>query len=312
MGELRELREPRKAFGEVLLELEREGNIIIVVTADLAKSTNADQVKNLFNLGVAEEDAISTAAGMAADGQPVFLTTFAVFGAYLGFGQIIQSVCLNNLPVKLVFTHDGLNVGADGASHQAILALAIMRTLPGLKIAVPADYYETKAVIRKSFETPGPVCVLLPREAGEVIYDENVDFQFGKSRIHPFGEEPKILLIACGLLVAEAFKAAQALLERGLSSTVLNASSIKPLDSARILEISRGVERIFTIEEHSIIGGLGGAVCELLGGEKNHPPITIMGIPDEFGQSGKQIELWDYFGLTPEKIAEIVLKKMEE
>ncbi len=313
-----ELRRMIDAFREVIVELGEKNEGIVVVTGDLASSTGVDEFARLFrakgrfyDLGVAEEDVLTTAAGLAAFGKPAFATTFAAFGTDLALGQIVQSICANRANVKMVFTHFGVNVGADGGSHQATRAIATLRPVPYLKIAVPADYHETKAVVREAVREPGPVCVLLPREAGEVIYPDDVEFRFGESKVHRFGAKPKILFVACGLMVAEAISAAEVLArDEDLSSRVLNASSIKPLDSTGILEAAQGVEWIFTVEEQSLIGGLGGAVCQVFGGERNHPPIATLGLPDEFGQSGRCQELWDHYGLTSRAIVKTVLDKM--
>jgi transketolase len=261
---------------------------------------------------VAEEDAISTAAGLAASGKIVFLSTFAIFAITLGLGQIRQNICLCNLEVKLVLSHGGITVGEDGASHQALEDIAVMRALPNMKVIVPADYYQVKAVIKKLPEIKGPVYVRLSRPSFPVIYDQNLSFSLGQSQIHLIGKKrPEITLIGCGLMVHQALQAAKVLWKKHqFSSRVINLATIKPLDKRSIFYAAKNSRIIFTLEEHSVIGGLGEAVASILSQLDFRPKLKIIGILDQFGQSGKPNRLLDHYGLSVPKIVKAILAEI--
>ena len=307
----------REAFGEAIEEIAKERKDILVLTCDLSESTRVKEFgkkfpKNFFNLGIQEQNMMAVAAGLAGEGFTVFTTTFAVF--YLrALEQIRQCIAIPSRNVKIIATHGGITVGPDGASHQTVEDIAMMRSLPNMKVIVPADYYETKAVIRELLNIEGPVYVRLSREKLPVIYDEKINFklgELGQERIFEFGQgEKKITIFASGLMVSIAKEAAE-ILWRGArkASRVINVSSIKPLPKEELREAAKDSELIITVEEHSIIGGLGEAVSNFFS-DFASPPIKKIGVKDQFGQSGKPNDLLEFYGLTKEKIIETILKK---
>ncbi len=306
----------REAFGEAIGKMAEENASIIVLTCDLAESTRVKEFGKkfpgrFFNLGIQEQNMMAVAGGLAGEGLTVFTTTFAIF-FIRALEQIRQCIAIPNRNVKIVATHGGITVGPDGASHQTIEDIALMRSLPNMKVIIPADYYETKAVIRELPDIKGPVYVRLSRGKFPVIYDEKIDFKLGKlgvKRIFEFGEgEKKITIFACGLMVSIAKEAAKVLWEgKGKASRVINLSSIKPLPEEDLVRFAKESELIITVEEHSIIGGLGEAVSSFLSNLPSRPKIKKIGVEDQFGQSGESDELLEFYGLTKEKIIEAVL-----
>ncbi|TYP57811.1 transketolase family protein [Thermosediminibacter litoriperuensis] len=295
----------REAYGEALAELGEEIKDIVVLDADLSKSTKTSVFakkfpERFFNMGIAEQNLMGTAAGLATCGKIPFASTFAVFATGRAFEQIRNSICYPNLNVKIAASHAGITVGEDGATHQSIEDIAIMRSLPNMTIINPADAVEAKQAVRAAALHKGPVYLRLGRHPVETIFDEHYKFEPGKGVILRDGKD--VALIATGIMVAEALKAAEILAKGGINAMVINIHTIKPIDKEIILQAAE-CGAIVTAEEHSIIGGLGSAVAEVLVEEKP-VPMKRIGIRDVFGQSGKPEELLKAYGLTAEDIAE--------
>lgn len=291
----------RDAYGKILAELGKENQNIVVLDADLSSSTKTSHFAKafpdrFFNMGVAEQDMIGTAAGLAASGKIAFASTFAVFGSGRAWDQIRMVVAYTRLNVKIVVTHAGITTGEDGASHQANEDIAIMRALPNMTVVVPADAVETEKVVRAAVSYYGPMYIRLSRPKTQIIYDNpNYDFQIGKGITLRPGSD--ITIIACGTMVPVAVDAAANLGKNGISTRVVDLHTIKPLDKELILKCAKETGAIVTVEEHSIIGGLGGAVAEVL--VENLPvPMGRVGLNDIFGESGKPDELLVKYGLT--------------
>ncbi|MGI6451517.1 MAG: transketolase family protein [Desulfitobacteriia bacterium] len=305
----------RDAYGKALVELGRENKDLVVLDADLSKSTKtADFAKvfpeRFFNMGIAEQNLIGFAAGLAAAGKIPFASTFAVFATGRAFEQIRNSVAYPQLNVKIAATHAGISVGEDGASHQAVEDLSLMRGLPNMTVLVPADAQETYQVVKAAAAYQGPVYIRMGRLAVPVLFDDSYNFSIGKANILRKGSD--VALIANGLMVGEALRAADKLLEQGIEAAVVNCASLKPLDSETIIEVAKQTGAVVTAEEHSIIGGLGSAVAEVLG--ENYPvPLSRVGIQDTFGESGRPAELLTKYGLTAEDIikaaAHVLIRK---
>lgn len=298
---------PRDAFGEFLREIGKDERIV-VLTADLASSTRASIFKEnygdrFFNMGVAEQNMMAVAAGLSACGYIPIVTTFAIFAAGRAWEQVRQSICYGGFNVKIVATHGGVTVGEDGATHQGIEDIALMRAIPGMVVLVPADGVETYELLKKSILYSGPVYIRLPRGETEIVYKEgHCNTDIGKSEILKEGED--ITLGACGVMVPYALKASRILREKyGINAEVINISSIKPIDKEVIIKSVEKTGCMVTVEDHNIYGGMGSAVAEVL--SQNFPaPLKIMGIPDEFGVSGKPDELLRFFGLSEWHITE--------
>jgi transketolase len=300
----------REAYGEALVELGKRNSEVVVLDADLSKSTKTNLFQKEFpnrhiNVGIAEADLIGTAAGFATTGKIPFASTFAMFAAGRAFEQIRNTVGYPHLNVKICPTHAGISVGEDGGSHQSIEDIALMRTIPGMVVLCPADAEETKQMVFKAAEYEGPVYIRLGRLATPDIFDENYKFEIGKGVEVVSGTDATI--IATGMLVNEAIEASKELSKEGISVRVINMGTIKPLDKEIVLKASKETKVIFTAEEHSIIGGLGGAVAEYLS-EVNPSKVVRIGVEDRFGQSGKGDELLEKYGLTKEGI----IKKVKE
>lgn len=298
----------RQAYGEVLVELGRTIPEIVVLDADLSASTKTNMFakefpERFFNMGVAEQDMIGTAAGLALTGKIPFASTFAVFETGRAWDQIRQVICYSNTNVKLVASHGGITVGPDGASHQALEDIALMRALPNMTVIVPADANETKAVIRTIVRYKGPVYVRLGRANVPFVMPDDYEFTIGKAYVFHIGTDANI--IACGIMVDMARKASEMLSTEGIDVGVINMSTIKPIDEKTILLAAKSSKVIVTAEEHSIIGGLGGAVCEFLS-ERSPTIIKRIGIQDTFGCSGSAEELLRFHGLTVENIVETI------
>lgn len=290
----------RDVYGDTLVKLGAENNDIVVLDADLSASTRTAKFaeafpSRFFNMGIAEQDMISTAAGLATCGKIPFVSTFAVFLTGRAWDQIRQSVCYSEQNVKLVSTHAGITVGEDSATHQANEDIALMRVLPRMMVICPADGIETAQVIEAVVRHKGSVYIRLGRCKFPVIYDENYKFEIGKSSMLQDGTQATI--IATGIMVSQSLKAAQKLAEQGIDVRVINMSTIKPIDAEAIRKAALETGAIVTAEEHSIIGGLGSAVAEVVG-ESDFPcPIKRVGILDCFGTSGKPDELLEKFSL---------------
>ena len=294
----------RAAFGETLIKLVDEGMDIMAVDADLCGSTTtakfgAAYPDRLFDVGIAEQNMIGVASGLALTGRTVFTGSFAVFGTGRCWEQIRNTVCDSGLNVKICPTHAGITVGADGATHQALEDIALMRVLPGMRVLVPADYASAVAAIRLAAATPGPFYVRLGREPLPEVYDEG--FTCDVAFANELREGSDISIMACGVEVAQALAAADALAAEGISAEVVDVMSVKPLDEETIIASAAKTGRVLTVEEHSIYGGMGSAVAELLG-EKHPVPVTRLGLTT-FGQSGDAAELLAYYGLDAAGIA---------
>ena len=294
----------RQSYGEALAELGKENEDIVVLDADLSSATKTNIFakefpKRFFNMGIAEQDMVSTAAGMSTMGKIPFLSTFAVFAAGRAYDQIRNSVCYPKLNVKICATHAGITVGEDGATHQMLEDISIMRTLPNMIVISPSDDMQTKWAIKEAAKIKGTVYVRLSRLATPEIYNSQSEFEFGKGV--QFGDGTDGTVIATGVTVAEALKAKEELANKGVNIRVIDIHTIKPIDKDIIVKAAKETNKIITIEDHNIIGGLGTAVCEVL--SENYPTKVIrMGIKDRFGTSGKAEELMKYFNITSEDI----------
>ncbi|ACX51621.1 Transketolase central region [Ammonifex degensii KC4] len=298
----------RDAYGKALVELGEEWPEVVVLDADLAKSTKTILFKKrfperFFDFGVAEQNMFGVAAGLAAAGKIPFCSTFAVFAAGRAFDQIRQSIAYPRLNVKIGASHAGITVGEDGASHQAIEDLALMRALPGMTVFVPADAVETYGAVRAALEIDGPVYIRLGRAPVPVIHGPDFVFRPGEAVCLREGKDATI--IATGIMVAQALEAAQALAAEGIEVRVLDMHTLKPLDAAAVVRAALETGAVVTAEEHNIIGGLGSAVAEVLG-EECPVPLKRVGIRDVFGESGKPEELLKKYGLTPAHLVEAV------
>jgi transketolase len=298
----------RVAYGETLLNLGKKRPDVVVLDADLSGSTNTGKFgkafpERFFNIGISEQDMMGTAAGLSLTGKLPFASTFAIFATGRAWEQIRQTICYSNLNVKIVATHGGITVGEDGASHQAIEDLALMRVLPNMTIIVPADAIETERVIEVIAEEYGPTYVRLGRVKVPVIMPEDYRFKTGKAHIFHIGKDVNI--VACGIMVDKALRASEILKGEGLDAGVINMSTIKPVDEEAIISAAKMSRAIVTAEEHSIIGGLGGAVSEVLS-EKYPVPVRKIGIRDCFGCSGDPEGLLKLYGLTEEDIIRAV------
>lgn len=294
----------RAAFGETLIKLVDEGMDIMAVDADLCGSTTtakfgAAYPDRLFDVGIAEQNMIGVASGLALTGRTVFTGSFAVFGTGRCWEQIRNTVCDSGLNVKICPTHAGITVGADGATHQALEDIALMRVLPGMRVLVPADYASAVAAIRLAAATPGPFYVRLGREPLPEVYDEGFTCDVAFANVLREGSD--ISIMACGVEVAQALAAADALAAEGISAEVVDVMSVKPLDEETIIASAAKTGRVLTVEEHSIYGGMGSAVAELLS-EKHPVPVTRLGMTT-FGQSGDAAELLAHYGLDAAGIA---------
>lgn len=295
----------RDAYGETLARLGEINKDIVVLDADLSGSTKTAVFakkfpERFFNMGVAEQDMMGTAAGLAVAGKIPFASTFAIFATGRAWEQVRQSIAYPKLNVKIVASHAGITVGEDGASHQSVEDIAVMRVIPEMTVIVPADGIETRKVIEETVRYKGPVYVRVSRGKSPVILDDSYNFEIGKGTV--LREGSSVAIIACGIMVSKAMEAADILSKEGLSARVINISTIKPIDKDLITRAARDAGAIVTAEEHSIIGGLGSAVAEVL--IENHPvPMKMVGIEDRFGTSGDADRLMEIYGLTPENIA---------
>jgi len=295
----------REIYGKVLVELGRQNKDVVVLDADLSSSTKTSLFgkefpERFFNLGVAEQDMISTAAGLAASGKIVFASTFAVFGSGRAWDQVRVSMAYTRLNVKLVVTHGGITTGEDGATHQANEDIAIMRVIPNMTVIVPSDSIETELTIKSLMKEYGPAYVRLSRQSTPIIHkNADYDFKIGKGTLMRPGKD--VAIIATGIMVYTSLVAAEELEAEGISARVVNIHTIKPLDKQLLIKCAEETGAIVTVEEHSIIGGLGSAVAEVL--VENRPvPMLRVGLKDMFGESGSPKELLEKYGLTPADI----------
>ena len=299
----------RESYGLALAELGREHEDVVVLDADLSKSTKTDTFKKAFpdrhfNCGIAECNMVASAAGMAAMGLVPFVSSFAMFAAGRAFEQIRNSIGYPKLNVKIGATHGGISVGEDGASHQCCEDFALMRSIPGMVVLCPSDGVEAKAAVHAAYAHQGPVYMRFGRLALPQIHDEaTFKFEIGKGEQLTDGTD--VAIIATGLMVGEALKAAETLREEGIHARVINMCSIKPLDEALVIEAAKACGKVVTCEEHSVIGGLGEAVAMTLA--KNCPTkMRCVGVQDVFGSSGPAWPVLKKFGLSAENIVETV------
>lgn len=297
----------RQSYGETLEKLGEKYSDIVVLDADLATATKTINFakkfpERFFDMGIAEANMMSTSAGMATTGKVPFASTFAVFAAGRSYDQIRNSICYPNLNVKICSTHSGITVGEDGATHQMLEDISMMKTLPNMKVLSPADDIETKWAIEEAYKQKGPVYVRLSRLATPIIYDENQKFEFGK--MIQIGKGIDATIFASGDVLAEALKAKEILAKtKGIDIRVVDVHTIKPIDEDMIVKCAKETKRLISIEDHNVIGGLGSAISEVLT-SKYPAKLERIGINDEFGRSGKAEELVEFYGLSAEKIVE--------
>ncbi len=297
----------RDSYGKALAKLGAEFDNLVVLDADLAGATKTATFKKAFpdrhfDCGIAEGNMVAVAAGMAAAGMVPFASSFAMFAAGRAFEQVRNSIGYPHLNVKIGATHGGISVGEDGASHQCCEDFALMRSIPGMVVMSPADDVEAQAMVRSAYLHEGPVYIRFGRAAVPVIHEEGTPFTIGKGETLREGKD--VAIIANGLMVYEALQAADALASEGIEATVINMATIKPLDEELVLAAAKKCGKVITCEEHSIIGGLGEAVCALLS-EKLPTPVRRIGVNDEFGHSGPAGALLKQFGLCADHVAEV-------
>jgi len=297
----------RQSYGEALLELGKENENIVVLDSDLASATKTDLFakefpNRFFDMGIAEQNMISTAAGMSTCGKIPYASTFAVFAAGRAYDQIRNSVCYPHLNVKICATHAGITVGEDGATHQMIEDISLMRTLPNMTVISTSDDIQTKWAVKEISKINGPVYLRLSRLATPIIYDGNQKFEIGKAT--QIGEGIDGTIFATGVTVSEAIKAQEELKNKGINVRVIDIHTIKPIDREIIIKCAKETKKLVSIEDHNVIGGLGSAISEVLTDE--YPTKLIrLGIKDTFGKSGKAEQLMKYFGIVAENIIEL-------
>lgn len=296
----------RDAYGKALVNIGKVNDNVVVLDADLSKSTKTyDFSKNFpdrfFNMGIAEQNLIGAACGLASCGKIPFVSSFAMFASGRAFEIIRNSVCYPKLNVKICATHAGITVGEDGATHQSVEDISIMRSIPNMTVLVPADGVETEKMIEEITKFNGPTYVRLGRSAVPNVFNDNYKFEIGKGTILKEGTD--VTIIACGIMVNEALKASEILSQEGISAKVVNMSTIKPIDKELIINCAKQTKAIVTAEEHSIIGGLGSSVSEVTSSEC---PVIVekVGIKDTFGESGTPNELMKKYGITSDDIVD--------
>jgi transketolase len=315
-GNAAEKRATRAAYGETLVELFNEGIDLYAVDADLAGPTTsvklqaADPSRHI-NVGIAEQNMIGVAAGLSLAGKTVFTGSFAAFGTGRVYDQIRNTVCYANLNVKIAPTHAGISVGPDGGSHQMVEDIALTRVLPNMRVLVPADYHATKAALRIAATTPGPFYLRMGRAPVAQTYGDTSGFALGKARVLREGRD--VTIVACGVEVGFALEAAAQLAEQGVEAEVIDAFCLKPLDGQTICASVGKTGAVVTAEEHSVIGGLGSAVAELLAESPGlaRVPLRRIGVQDRFGTSGEFDELFGEYGLDTQAIRDCVLQQCD-
>lgn len=304
----------RSVFGQTLAELGKDNPNIVVMDADLACSTQTQVFgkafpERFFDAGIAEQDMIATAAGLASTGKIPFVASFAMFATGRTYDQIRNSICYPEFNVKIIGTHGGVTVGEDGASHQALEDVALMRNIPNMSVIVPADCRECEQVIKFAAENYGPMYIRIPRTNVCDIFDEKYEFDFCKAQLLEDGVD--VSVISNGETLAEVLEAAEILKKEGYSVQIIHVPVVKPLDGATVIEHVKKTKFVITVENHSIIGGLGSAICELLA-EYYPMPVHRLGVNDTFGQSGKWDFLLDYYGLSSEKLAKSIKRHVDK
>lgn len=299
----------RQSYGEELEKLGLENEQIVVLDADLSGATKTEIFakkipERFFDMGISEQDMMSTAAGLSTFGKIPYVSTFAMFAMGRAYDQIRNSICYPKLNVKICATHAGITVGEDGATHQMVEDLSLARGLPNMIVICPSDDIQTRWAVREISKIKGPVYLRLCRLDTPIIYDENTKFEIGKGV--QIGEGKDATVFATGVTVSEAIKAKEELEKQGINIRVIDIHTIKPIDEELIIKCAKETKKIITIEDHSIIGGLGSAVAEVL--SENYPTkIKRMGIKDTFGKSGKAKELLEYFELTSKGIIKEII-----
>lgn len=304
----------RSVFGKTLAELGKTNKDIVVLDADLSCSTQTqifakEFPERFFNTGIAEQDMIATAAGLASVGKIPFAASFAMFATGRTYDQIRNSVCYPEFNVKIVGTHGGVTVGEDGASHQALEDISLMRGIPNMAVIVPADCRECEQVIKFAAENYGPMYIRIPRTNVCDIFDENYEFDFCKARVLEEGTD--VTVITNGETLCEVIEACENLKKSGYSIQLIHVPVVKPLDGATIIDCVKKTKFVMTVENHSITGGLGSAICELLA-EYYPVPVHRIGVNDTFGQSGKWDSLLDYYGLNSEKLSVSIKRHIDK
>ena len=302
----------RESYGNALVELGKEHDNLVVLDADLAAATKTGIFKKEFpdrhiDCGIAEANMIGIAAGLSTCGKVPFASTFAMFAAGRAFEQVRNTIGYPHLNVKIGATHAGISVGEDGATHQCNEDIALMRTIPGMTIINPCDDIEAKAAVKAAYEMEGPVYMRFGRLAAPIINKEDYQFEIGKGVMMREGSD--LTIVATGLMVGNALEAAEKLAEDGINAEVINIHTIKPLDENIIIESAKKTGKVITVEEHSVIGGLGSAVCDVLS-EKHPTPVVKLGVKDTFGHSGPALELLKEFQLDSEGIYNQIKKVM--
>ena len=297
----------REGYGKGLVALGKEHDDIVVLDADLAGSTKTGMFAKEFpdrhfNCGIAEADMMSVAAGLAASGFTPFASSFAMFASGRAYEQIRNSIGYPALNVKIGASHGGMSVGEDGASHQCCEDFALMRSIPGMVVICPADGVEAEAATKAAYAHQGPVYLRMGRLAVPVFHEEGFEFRIGKGEVMREGND--IAIIANGLMVYEAIKAGETLAAEGINARIINMSTVKPLDEEMVLQAAKDCGKIITCEEHSVIGGLGDAVCSYLS-ETYPTPVRRIGVNDKFGFSGPASEVLEHFGLCAENIVKV-------
>lgn len=299
----------RESYGETLVKLGEKYNDIVVLDADLATATKTINFSKKFperflDMGIAEANMIGTAAGLATTGKVPFASTFAVFAAGRSYDQIRNSVCYPNLNVKICATHAGITVGEDGATHQMLEDISMMRCLPNMKVICPSDDIETRWAIEEAYKIKGPVYVRLSRMPVDSIYEENQKFELGK--MVQIGDGTDCAIFATGDIVGEAINAKNELEKQGINIRVIDVHTIKPIDEEMIIKCAKETKRLISIEDHSVIGGLGSAISEVLT-SKYPAKLERMGVLDTFGKSGKARELLHYYNIDSEAIIKRII-----
>jgi transketolase len=301
----------REAYGKTLIELGRENKDIVVLDADLSSSTQTRMFAKefpdrFFNVGIAEQNLMGMSAGLALAGKIVFTSAFAMFGAGRAWEQIRNTIAYDSLNVKIVLTHAGITVGKDGPSHQILEDLALMRVIPGMKVQVPADSAETRALLIEAAAYQGPVYMRLTREKSPQIFEK---YDYDTSKPIKLEDGSDVTIFACGYMVAEAIKASAELKKDGISASLMNVQTIKPLHAPTIVKAAKETGALVSVEEHSIIGGLGSAIAEALV-EEYPAPLRRIGVRDMFGKSGDSIDLLKRYNLTSDDIVKAAKEAM--
>lgn len=299
----------RQSYGEALKELGHKNENIVVLDADLATATKTEIFakefpERFFDMGIAEQNMVATAAGLATCGKIPYASTFAVFAAGRAYDQIRNSICYPKLNVKICATHAGVTVGEDGATHQMIEDISMMRTLPNMTVISTSDDTQTKWAVEEISKYEGPVYLRLGRLATPIIYDENQKFEIGKAI--QIGEGTDATIFATGVTVSEAIKAQEQLKEKGINVRIVDIHTIKPIDKEMIIKCAKETKKLISVEDHNVIGGLGSAIAEVL--TENYPcKLERMGVPDTFGKSGKAEELLEHFKIDSKAIIQKIL-----